>query len=47
VLSLPLTWQVMNRDKEGVRGKPTKQSISDPQLLRARKAHLDVAKFSE
>lgn len=33
--------------KEAVGRKPAKQNISDPQLLRARKTHVDVAKFSE
>lgn len=47
VLSLPFSQQIMTKDKEAVRRNPTKQGISDPQVLRARKAHVDVAKFSE
>lgn len=47
VLSLSLCWQIRARDKEADRWKPTKESISDPEVLRARKAQVNVAKFSE
>lgn len=44
VLSLLISWQIADRNKEAVRRKPTKYSISGLQLIRARNvAHVDVA----
>lgn len=37
----------MNRVKEAVRRKPTKQGISDSQVLRVLKAYMGVARFAE